>query len=181
MNIASCYDLHELIKQLEIALMIEDGDLRETNMDNLIKNVKTKIDRQYQINLTDCKLNDMELEISEAQEAASTYIANIARLHSMLCGYCQIRRYLATTDISLEDINYLGLTRESLKESLKALQRACYQPRLSDFLEILKRKLPTISNSWEKRLFVLVVVCEELGLPEVAACIGEILYQSFRK
>ena len=59
MNIAACYDLHELIKQLEIALMIEDGDLRETNMDNLIKNVKTKIDRQYQINLTDCKLRDI--------------------------------------------------------------------------------------------------------------------------
>lgn len=181
MNIASCYDLHELIKQLEIALMIEDGDLRETNMDKLLDNIKTKIDRQYQINLKDFKLNSIELEMSEAQEAASTYISNIARIHSMLCGYCQIRRYLATTDISLEDINYLGLTRESLRESLKALQRACYQPRLSDFIEILKRKLPTISNSWEKRLFVLIVVCEELGLPEVAACIGEILYLSFRK
>lgn len=181
MNITECYNLHEIVRELELALQIEDGDLRETDIDRLIINVKKKIDRQYQVDVTNYKVDSPELELSNMQESIALFIENIARIHSKLCGYCQIRRYLASSEVSLEDINYIGLTRESLKANLQALQRLYYQPRLTDFIAVLKKKLPSISNSWEKRLLVLVVVCEDLGFNEVAACIGEILYQSLIK
>lgn len=181
MNIAECYNLHDIVRELELALQIEDGDLRETDIDKLLANIKKKIDRQYQVDVTHYKVDSMELALSNMQESVALFIENIARLHSKLCGYCQLRRYLASSEVSLEDINYIGLTRESLLANLKALQRLYYQPRLTDFIAVLKRKLPSISNSWEKRLLVLIVVCIELGFNEVSASIAEILYQSMKK
>ena len=178
MNIIECYDLHSIVKELELALQIEDGDLRETDIEKLLDNVKRKINREYQVDVINYKVNAAELELSQMREATAIFIENITGIHAKLCGYSQVRRYLCTHDISLEDINYLGLTKESMKVNLIALQRACYQPRVGDFIAVLKKKLPTISNSWEKRLFVLAVVCEDLGFFEVTASIAEILYQS---
>lgn len=123
MNVTECYSLHDIVRELELALQIEDGDLRESDIDRLLANIKKKIDRQYQVDVTNYKVDSAELELSNMQESAALFIENVAGIHSKLCGYCQIRRYLASSEVSLEDINYMGLTRQSLKANLQALQR----------------------------------------------------------
>lgn len=178
MNITERYNLHDIIRELELALQIEDGDLRETDMDVLITNIKKKINVQYNVDITDFKIDSAEVELSPQRDSASLFIDNIARIHAKLCGYYQVRRYLYNSEISMADINYLGITRESFKVNIRALERAYYQPRATSFIEILKQRLPNISNSWEKRILVLVVVCIEIGFPEVAASLAEIIHGS---
>lgn len=181
MNIGECYDLHSIIKELELALQIEDGDLRETDMDKLMANIKKKIAIQYNVDLTGFKINSPEIELSQRREDAALFIENIARIHAKLCGYAQVKRYLYTNEISMEDINYLGLTRDSFKKNIIAMEREYFQPRVSSFIEVLKQRLPNISNSWEKRLLVLAVVTIELGFTEVAASIAEIIHRSLKE
>ena len=178
MNIVECYSLHDIVKELELALQIEDNDLREPDIDKLLDNIKLKINRQYNVDLSEYKINSTELELSQQRESAVIFIDNIAAIHAKLCGYCQIRRFLTTSDISLDNVNYLGFVPNHLTKTLKAIQRATLKPKAEEGIKAIKGKLASISNSWEKRLFVLLVVCNELGFPEVTASIAEVLFQS---
>lgn len=178
MNISECYNLHNIVRELELAMQIEDGDLKEKDMDRLIENVIKKINRQYQVDLTTYKVDAPELELSQFRESVALFVENIAGIHAKLCGYSQIKRYFTVSDVSLADINYLGYETESLASVIMALQRKSLIPKVSDAIASIKEKLPTISNSWEKRLLVLLVVCERLGFYEVVACIAEIFHQS---
>ncbi|MBQ2885816.1 MAG: hypothetical protein IJE43_18995 [Alphaproteobacteria bacterium] len=178
MNIMSCYSLHDIVSSLELALQIEGSDLRETDMNRMLDNVKLKINRQYAIDIINFKVDDPEIEGSPMRSETELFIENIAVFHEKLCGYCHIRRYLTSSEVSLEDVNYLGITKESMEKNLIALQRLCYKPRVEQFIEVVKQKLPTISNSLEKRLFILLIVCWEIGFSEISAAIAEILYQS---
>lgn len=177
MNISGYYNLHDIVRELELALQIEDNDFKVKNMDMLVDNIKHKINRQYMVDLTDRKVDDGSFVLSGEQESLMVFVENIARIHAKLCGYCQIKRYTVTSDVSLENVNYLGQVPRSLKVNLKALQRKVLQPKAGDCIAVIKSKFPNLTNSWEKRLFVLMVVCYELGFSELTACIAEIFYQ----
>jgi len=178
MDITSCYDLHKVIRELETAYQIDESDFVERDMDVMIKHIKAKINQQYAIDISTYKVNATELELVSFRESLKLFISNIARIHSKLCGCCQVDRYLTRTDISLSKINYLGFVESSLVDTLEALQRKTFLPEMEGRIECIKEKLGTISTCWEKRLFVLLVVSWELGFDEVVACIAEILFQS---
>ncbi len=181
MKIADCYDLHALIRELEVAFQVDGSDFEERDIDVLVKNVKTRVSRQYQIDVLSYKVDADELTMSESRKAVVLFIDNIARIHSKLCGYAQLVRYKAANEISLSDINYLGFEETSLKTTLVAMQREHYLPQVEENIAAIKTKLGVINNCWEKRLFVLAVVAYELGCSEVTACIAEILYQGMIK
>lgn len=181
MNITECYDLHSLIRELEAALQIDGVDFEEKDIDVIIKNVRTRISRQYQINLSEYKIDSAEFDLSESRESVILFIENIARIHAKFCGYAQIERYTTNSSISLSSINWLGFTEDTLKVTLKALQRKVLIPKAIDNIQAIKGKLGTINNCWEKRLFVLMVIASDLGFDELMACIAEILFQGTLK
>lgn len=176
MVISDCYDLQNIIVELEIALQIDAIDYDEKNLDNLIKNVKTRISRQYQLNLTEHKIGSADLDLGVYKSAATIFVDNLASIHSKICGLCQLIRYEMRVPISLAEINYMGFTKDTLKVSLIALQKKKTQPKAGEVLNAIKDKLPTVSLCWEKRLFVLAIVAYELGLNELTATIAEVLY-----
>ena len=177
MNIADRYDLHEIIKELETALQIDGVDFEERDIDVLIRNIRLKISRQYQINLTDYKVCDTEIELSDFRKSVSLFIDNITRLHSKICGYSQIARFMTSSGISLSSVNYLGFTEETFVKTLLALQRKISQPKAEASIQAIKGKLGTVNNCWEKRLCILLVVSHEIGFYELTASIAEVLYQ----
>lgn len=178
MDITKCYNLYEVIKELEIAFQIDESDFEERDADTMVKNVKKRINRQYAIDISEYKVNSDEVVLSSFRESLALFVENIARIHSKFCGCCQIERYHASTDLSLSRINYLGFVESSLIDTLEALQRETFFGEVEGRIECIKEKLGTISNCWEKRLFVLMVISWELGFNEMVACIAEILFQS---
>lgn len=178
MNITGEYNLHEIIKELEIAFQIDGSDFEERDMDRFLSSIKTKINRQYNIDISEYPVNSIELDMCAFRESLLIFIENITRIHASLCGSCQISRYLTESEVSLSDVNYLGFTEQKFKETLIALQRKNTQPFASDNVQAIKTRLSSISYSWEKRLCILLVLSWEIGFPEITACIAEILYQS---
>lgn len=177
MNITDCYDLPSLIREMEAALQIEDADFEEQDMDIIISNVKKRISRQYQINLSDYKINADELAFSDFRKSLSLFVDNIARIHAKFAGYAQIERYHTKYQTDLNKINYLGFDEKSLRTALLAIHTKIMQPRVTDVIKAIKGKLGTINTCIEKRLFMLIVITHELGFNEVAACISEIFVQ----
>ena len=176
MNITECYNIDGIIRELEAAFQIDGSDFEERDIDIVIKNVKTRICRQYQIDLSEHKVDSAEFEVGVYRNAVSIFIDNIARIHAKICGYCQIARYLTSMQVSLSDVNYLGYTEESLKTMLQALQRKATLPMAEDAINSVKLKLSTINNCREKRLFMLAIVSHAIGFNEVTAAVAEILY-----
>lgn len=176
MDITNCYNIEAIIRELEVAFQIDGSDFEEHDMNVIIKNVKARIGRQYQIDLTDTKINSVELELGVYRNAAVLFIDNVARLHAKLCGLCQIERFLTTSQVSLSDVNYLGYTEESLKTLLIALQRKITLPLATDAINSIKDKLGYISNCREKRLCMLIIIADAIGFSEIVAAIAEILY-----
>lgn len=177
MNISDCYDLHKIIESLEVALQIDGVDMDERDIDQVIKNVRQRISRQYGIDIVTYKVTSPEVEMSDFRMSVKVFVDNIANIHAKLAGYAQMERYHAASGVSLSNINYLGKTEESLINNLAAMSREYYLPKTEKSIQAIKDKLGTINNCWEKRLFVLAVIAHEIGFDELTACIAEILLQ----
>lgn len=181
MNVEMNYNLSDIVHELEVALQIDGKDFEEKDMDILIRNVRMRIENQYALDLTSYKLSDVELQIEPYRPRTAILLDNITCIHSKLCGFFQIARYLTRLDVSLDSINYLGFEEEGLKLVLEKLQRKSTMKEADEALRAIKNKLQTISSCMEKRLFVLLVVSHDLGLDEVVAAIAEILYMAARR
>ena len=94
MDISSLYDINRIVNNLEVALCIDGVDYAEKDMDVILKNIKNRIIRQYQLDLTSTKITDTALYVGRSRTAAAMFTENIAALHGQLCGYLQIARYL---------------------------------------------------------------------------------------
>lgn len=176
MNIAEIYDINRIIINLEIAFQIDGTDYAEKNIDTIIKNIKNRIIRQYQVDLTNNKITDDAIAMGRSRNQASLFIENVANLHSQLCGYLQIVRYTSYVTVKPINVNYLGFTDKSLMGFLQLCIRQSTIPAAANPMEAVKLKVSSINNCIEKKLFLILIVAYELGFNEVMAAIAEILY-----
>lgn len=168
--------LENLLTELEVAIKLSGKDYAESSYDTIVRNVKQRINKEYQIDLNLGKINDVSFETGIYKAAVSLFIDNMAMIHSKLCAYCQICRYTVHNDISLSSINYMSCTEDSMKQTLKVLQREKTRVKAEEAIETMKTKIMTIKTSNEKRLFMLLLLTYDFGLYEITACIAEILY-----
>lgn len=179
MDIKQLYTLNnveDLLTTIEVALKVDGKDYGESSYDAIARNVKQRINREYQIDLNLGKINDISFETGIYRAAVSLFIDNMALMHAKLSAYCQISRYITHIDVSLSAINYMAYTEESMKSILKLLQREKTMPRCAEAIESMKEKIMTIKTSKEKRFFMIMLLCYDFGLYEIVATIAEILY-----
>lgn len=164
-----------LLTELEVAIKLTGKDYTESSYETILNNVKLRINREYQIDLNLGKINDISFETGIYKSAVALFIDNIAMIHSKICAYCQICRYTVHNDISLSSINYMSYTEESMIKILRLLEREKTRVQAEEGLEVMKTKIMTIKASNEKRFFMLLLLCYDIGFYEVAASIAEIL------
>lgn len=176
MNITDMYDIERILLNLEAALQIDGMDYAEKNIDTILTNVKNRIIRSYQVDLTKCKITDESLSIGRSRNQAALFIENIAQLHAQLCGYLQIVRFNAYVTIRPVNVNYLGFQDKSLMSFLQLCMRQSTIPSMDNAMQAVKLKVSTINNCVEKKLFLIMIVSYELGFNEIMAACAEILY-----
>jgi len=177
MLVSSCYDLERILREAEMAFQIDGKDYAEEDIDVVIQNVKRRISKQARVDLSQYKMCDPELSQGMYQSEVVMFTNSIALIHSKLCGIAQIQRFLTKSPISLDSVNYLGYTTETMKQVLIELQRKVTMVGIEDTINAIKEKLPVITNCSEKRLFMIMVIADAIGFPEVVAATAEILYQ----
>lgn len=176
MTISDNYDIDKIITQLEIALQIDGQDYAEKNIDVVVKNVKTRIARQYQVDLSGTKIDDPMLFVDKFRNASTLFVENVTRIHGLLCGYLQICRWKSTVLIRPSNVNYLGFNDNDLMHFLMICQKERTLPSTVEGMESIKGKLSSVNACREKRLFLILVVSYELGFYEVMSSVAEILY-----
>lgn len=174
--IYSTFGLDNLLTEMEVALKLSGKDYTEASYEVILRNIKQRINREYQIDLNLGKINDVSFETGIYRSAVALFIDNMAMIHSKLCAYCHVCRYTLHNDVSLTSINYMGFTEDSMMNTLHLLQREKTHVATEEALELMKQKIMTIKTSNEKRLFMLLLITYDFGLYEISACIAEILY-----
>lgn len=175
-QIYSVGGLDKLLTEMEAAIKLHGKDYMESSYDTILRNIKQRINKEYQIDLNLGKINDISFETGIYRSAVALFLDVMAMVHSKLCAYCQICRYMTHNDISLSSINYMSYTQESMKKILKALQREKTMVMAEESIEMMKTKIMTIKTSNEKRLFMLLLLSWDIGLYELVAVIAEILF-----
>lgn len=176
MNISEMYDINRILLDIEMALCIDGKDYGEKDILTIFKNVRTRIIRQYQLDLTDKKIDDSSLYIGKTRSAAVLFIENISVLHSRLCGFLHIVRFHKQISISPANINYMGFTPNSFNSLLIAATESRMMPNLEVSMKAIANKFATVNTCIEKKLILIMLLSYEFGLYEMVAAIAEVLY-----
>ena len=65
MTICDTYNIDSILTELEVALQIDGQDYAEKDFKKIISNVKRRIARQYQVDLTNTKIDDPTLFVDK--------------------------------------------------------------------------------------------------------------------
>lgn len=177
MTVTEMYDIDSILREAEATFQIDGQDYEEHDMDVVIRNVKQRLGRQARIDFEKYKITDPEISQGFYRAQAVMLTDSVAMLHGRLGGAVHIQRYLTSSPVSLSDVNYLGYTEESMRGVLRALQRKETAPKAVNAVKAIKEKLGAVISCREKRLFMLIIIADAIGYPEIVAVVAEILYQ----
>jgi len=168
--------IDNIITELEATLQISGEDYEEDNYEDVLKNVKKRINQQHQLDLFRNKVTDVELESSVYKTAVSMFLDGMTLMHAKLCAIGQLMRYNTATEVNLDAINYISYTEDSMKVILETLEREKTIPTAHEAMSAIKGKIMRIKTTREKRLFLIMLICYDIGLNELVATIAEILH-----
>lgn len=179
MDILSFYKIHGLesiVTEAEVALKIEGRDYEETDFNRIMADIKKRINKEYQIDLNNGKVNDISFETGIYKAATSLFLDTMSGVHMKLAAEHHLERYQLQVSTHIAKFNWLGYTRESLLKMLKHAQTKKHLPQCEKAIISFEQSLGTINFGLEKRLIMIMCVCYEIGVYEIVSVIAEILY-----
>lgn len=165
---------NNILTSLEGTLMIEvTGDMRT---DEIIQAAIQRIENAYVIELD----RDVYSIQSESQLMASNVdglLKNVQQCLAQLSLYINLKIYHADLGITLADVNYLGYAKEQLLTALKYLMfETEYKKHHDDIITPLYNTLNNISMCSVKRMFLILLMMDKLGITEGVAIMAQLLY-----
>lgn len=168
--------LADTIMGFENALKI---DYQDSDIEKIIKNSRQRLENSYGIKLSGDIYED-QADNRLIGDRIDLLLSQILDKMKSLALILSLSLFDKRYGESLKDFNYLGFDEAELKEALKYLQdEALYEKRKVFFHQIVKSTYNIeISNS--KRLLVIMIVLEHLGIKEGVALIAQYLYLGIR-
>lgn len=176
MVISDLYDINRIVLDIEVALQIDGKDYGEKDVDVIMESIRSRIIRQYQLDLHDRKISDDALYIGKSRSSAVLFVENIAALHARLCGYLQVARYQTRVTIRPININYMGFAKDSLMSFFIAAMASRTLPDCDAAVQAIRKKFGSVNSCIEKKLILILLVCYEFGFNEIVSSIAEIFY-----
>lgn len=166
------FTLQQVLLSFENTLRIE---YTETDVARIIKTARQKLENAYQCRL-DQPVYTVQAQNELVSENLNVFLQELAECLKQLTALTSISMYTKKPPINLADVNCLGFTSETLTTALKYLQdRVCYEKR-GTIIPALVSALNNVEMSQIKRLFIVMLVMESLGLFEGVAACAQLLY-----
>lgn len=170
--ISDMFSLKQVLLSFENTLRIE---YKEQDVYKILKAAKQKLENAYQ-----CKLDDPVYVVQAQNELVSenlnVFLRELSECLKQLTLLTSNAVFAKKIPISLADVNYLGFTSETLSVALKYLQdRVLYEKR-DQFLPAISGALNNVEMSQIKRLFIIMLMLEKLGIPEGVSACAQLLY-----
>jgi hypothetical protein len=170
--ISTMFSLQDILLSFENILRIE---YVEKDADKIIGNAKKKLENAYQVKL-DKPVYEVQVQNAFVSESLDVFLDQIVECMKSIAAYTCVVMFTRINPIALADVNYLGNDPKLLRAQLKCLQDKKLYEQRSTIVPALRNAVSNVDMSPVKRLLVIMLMLEELGLPEAVAVIAQYLY-----
>lgn len=166
--------LTKILVSCESTLKIEysaEGTVKET-----IDDAVARIENVYQITL-DKSVFDIMLESQLNADNISPLLRDIKQCLADLSLFLNLKIYHKDFDMFLADVNYLGHDKRELMNILKYCQdKKLFKQYSENIIQPLSNTLNNISMCTVKRLFIILLMFDRLGVVEGVSIVAQLLY-----
>lgn len=175
--ISDLYTLASALTKCETALMLE---YKQDNVDDwrlIIKQAKENLENRLQCKI-DAPLYSIQVRNALVSQSVDSCLMNMAAGIEAICSLYVMSIYLKDREgFDLGDVNYLGQTRDSLAMGLKCLTDRVYARQAhNEVFAAIKANLNNMTMSQLKRVLLVMIMFDELGVDEGVAACANLLY-----
>ena len=166
--------LNNILVSFESTLKIEyaaESTVRET-----LDDAKARLENVYQVTL-DKSVFDIINESQLSADNVSLLMRDVKQCLADLSLFMNLKLYHKDFDMFLADVNYLGYDKGKLMNVLKYCQdKKLFKQHRENIISPLNNTLNNISMCTIKRLFIILLMFNELGIDEGVSIIAQLLY-----
>lgn len=171
------YTLQAALTKCEASLMLEYQQDSVDDWQLIIKRAKQNLENRLQCKITEplYSIQAKNVLVSQSIDIALNGMAAGVELLSTL--YVMSIYLKDVKDFNLADANYLGNNRVSLATGFKMLADRVYSRQAHDeVFAAIKSQLNNMAMTQLKRLLLVMIMFDELGIDEGVAACANILY-----
>ncbi|WP_105614127.1 hypothetical protein [Vallitalea okinawensis] len=150
-------------------------DYKDSNVEKTKIATKRRLENLYQIHLVG-DIYDLQAGDRLVGDQLSILLEQLTECMKSLALLLSITMFDKRFGQTLKDINFLGFEKDNLLSALQFLQDEILYESRESFFDNLVRSISAIQLCSLKRLLVIMVVLENLGIKEGVALIAQYLY-----
>lgn len=166
--------LNSILVSIEGTLKIEHTE--DTKVDDVLLAAKQRLENAYGT-VFDKDVFSLQSENQLVADDIDILLKNVSQCLSQLALYIDLKLYHKNLAITLADVNYLGYSKEQLLTALKYMQDVDeYKKHHEEVTKPLHNTLNAIPMCTVKRLFVVMLMLDNLGITEGVSIVAQLLY-----
>lgn len=166
-------NLKAVILSFETVLKIE---YEENNTKRVIANSIRRLESAYAMRIDGKTLYELEVENAHLADTIQNLLQQILECTKSLSFLFQCGMFTHAIPISLSTVKYLGLGKEALQSILRYFQNVDDYYLANNAVPQITACLDGIDMSEVKRMFIILLVLDKLGLEESVAIVAQYLY-----
>lgn len=173
MSIRARISLKEILLSFENVLRIE---YKDKDVEQIIKRAKQAIENSYQVQLGDDIFETQSANSRIYGETLDNFLAQLTECIKGMSLIMALTLFDKRKDMTLKDVNYLGFSSPQLRTALQYLQDETLYEKRNTFMTVLVRQTSNVEMSEIKRILVIMLTLEKLGVKEGVAILAQYLY-----
>lgn len=119
----------------------------------------------------------LQSESQLSADGVDSLLKEVTSCLEQMAFYIQLKLYHKNHSLTLADVNYLGYAKPQLLTALRYLQDAKeYKARREEIIKPLYNTLNNLNMCNNKRLFIIMLMLDRLGIGEGVAVYAQLLY-----
>lgn len=170
--ISDMLSLSSVLINLESILKIE---YNEMSADRIIMTAKNKLENAFQVKFNK-SVYELQAENRLVADNLNIFLESVVDALKNMAFYTQNCMFNNKVPVNLADVNYLGFAKESLRVALRYLQSSSTYAQRESIITPLKSAVSNIEPCTIKRLFIIMLMLDDLGIYEGAGILAQTLY-----
>lgn len=166
------YPLQQTLLAFENTLRLE---YTEPDVSRILTAAKQRLENAYQCRL-DKSVYTVQAQHEFVSENLTVFLSDVSECVKQLTALTSCVLFSKKPPMILADVNYLGFTAETLTTALKYLQDSVLYEKRGTIIPTLTQALNHVEMSQIKRLFIIMLMLEQLGISEGVSACAQLLY-----
>lgn len=166
-------ELRAVILSFETVFKIE---YEETSTKRIIDNTIRKLESAYSMKIGDKTLYELEAENLNLADNIHNILHQVLECTKALSFLFQSGMFYHEIPVSLSTVKYLGLGKEAMQTILRYFQNSNEYYLAGNAVSQITLGLDGIDMCLVKRMFIIMLVLDRLGITEAVAVIAQYLY-----